>query len=204
MTDAFYKIAEGGQDQVSLYWEAYFRTPGDFETPDWDMETRSIQDEYVPITIRAGRSSKVYPDFLSFGSLNFVSDRFRSFLSELGGAPAEFLPVNVLAKTGKPVGLNPYWHVHFLERPICIDYEKSDIDFWKSGGQIARRIRHLAIDPEKAHGRPIFMPLGLAMVFVSTGTAAQLRSANLNVHLTPVEKIRLGVLNDGTVPSKLH
>lgn len=205
MSEAFYLLEEGSQDEVSLDWDLYLSTPGDFETPsNWYLDTNSIQAEYSPLTIRAGRTTKYFPDFISYGMLKLVSERLRKIAFDRGNLNAEFLPITVLAKGGKPAAHNPYWYVHFLDKPTCIDYEKSDVEFWGVRSQLIRRIKRLVLDPGKIENRPLFMPYGLSMIFVPQAFADQIRSANLHIHLTPIEKIRLGVTDDGTIPTRLH
>ena len=191
----FYSLSEGGMDEVYLDWDLYVRTPRDFEPPShWYMETSSIQAEYVPLTIRCGRTTMKFPDFLSYGSLHFLSDRFRNLASQLGDINAEFLPVTLLAKSGKTASLNPYWCIHFLEKPDCIAHEESDIEFWSPRRQVIKGIKKLAFDASKVGPRPLFMTFGLGMVFVSEPLAERVQTSNLHITLTPLARVRLGAI----------
>lgn len=202
---AFYQLSEGGLDEAYLDWDLYVRTPRDFEPPShWYMETASIQAEYVPLTIRCGRSTKKYPDFLSYGSLHFVSDRLRNLASQLGDINAEFLPVTLVTKPGTPVSLNPYWCLHFLEAPDFIAHEQSEIEFWSPRRQIIKGIKKLAFDASKVGGRPLFMTFGLGMVFVSQSLTERAQTGNLHITLTPVEQVRLGAIGLAKQPSRFH
>jgi uncharacterized protein DUF1629 len=200
----FYRLEES-PGEVYLDRDLYLQVPGDFDAPShWYMETRSIKGEYKPLTLRFQRSASAYDDFVSYGSLNFVSDRLRNLASGSGDVNAEFLPVTTLAKNRNPIDLNPYWCVHFLETPTCIDYENSDIELWSTRSQLIKTIRRLKLDATKVGARSLFAPLGLGMIFVCAALAEQIRTAKLRVGLTPLERIRLGAGAYATKPSRLH
>jgi hypothetical protein len=191
MSAPFWEIATGGLHH--LYPEAYLGTPGDFDPSGPWIDSKEIDKEYRPVTVRFGRTARIYPDFLQIGMMTIVSEKFRKVLVEMNGNDMKFLPVTILGKDGEAVDRNPYWYARVAERLDCIDYANSDLEFWNPGTRLVKKVRRLVINDAAVGDHHLFHPLGLPMLLVSNELKRRLEQDKLSVSTRSVESIRLGV-----------
>lgn len=109
------------------------------------------------------------PDCLTHTGWLVVSARLRQALEAHGVSHVEYLPIDLRVK-GASIGL-PYFVVHFLDRPACLDIEASGADFDLIDETEIDTVKRLVFssDPE----RPLFQIAHFNRVFITSIALAE-------------------------------
>jgi hypothetical protein len=90
-------------------------------------------------------------DYFNAGPVFVVSHRLRQVFDEFGVSAEYFLVT--LMRNGQEIGDGQYFFANLLEKIDCLDRERST---YTIDGEYVDTIKNLAIDENKAHGRPLF------------------------------------------------
>jgi len=111
---------------------------------------------YCVLKASRGSSLPILPDSLwnADGQL-LVSPRLQRALARAALPDVEYWPVKVIDPTGRPVG-EPFFFVHLLNAPDCLDLEASGATRSRILPEIAEKAERLAFrnDPERPLCRP--------------------------------------------------
>ena len=149
-------------------------------------EPAAVSDLFPILTIECERTQPM-PDYVRYGPNPIVSDRFRK-VCEGFRVIAEFLSINVVFPPRVSAPGSPFWLLHPLELPDCIDYERSDYDTYSARpNSIFRRVRKLEFRDEAIADRDLFKPNRLPALFVSDALRRGLLQADCLVRFASVE-----------------
>lgn len=175
-----------------IYCYTYHKKIGD---SDWDKiqidGPNPLKDTYPHLTLRAYKNQPI-PDYFRVGPRPIVSDRFRQFLEEFG-VGAEFIPIRVVNNEEQPAPNGPYWFMHVLDTPACIDYEQSEVKrITEDPTSVINWINKLVFKEEEIKGRHLFRAHSTVLLFVSDDLKTAIAAAKIKGPMfTPLEDVRL-------------
>jgi hypothetical protein len=178
--------------EKKIYCYTYHQKLGD---SDWEKirvdGPDPLRDTYPHLTLRSYKNQPI-PDFFKVGPRPIVSDRFRRLL-EKSRVGAEFIPIKVVNNEEQPVSNGPYWFMHVLDTPLCIDYEQSEVKrITDSPTSLINWINKLVFKEEAIQGRHLFRPESTVLLFVSGDLKKAITTAKLSgAMFTPLEEARL-------------
>jgi hypothetical protein len=111
---------------------------------------------FCVMTAETGVEDPVLPDSLfNTDRRLFISPRLKSFLEKAAVSDIEYWPIKVMDRTGRPLS-EPYFFVHLMNGPDCLDLEASGATRSRMLPRIAEKIARLEFksDPDRALYRP--------------------------------------------------
>ena len=165
-----------------------------FDAPSaWLLSDGAIGSSYQRLTLRFMRKIPPRPDYMTWGALQIVSDQLRNAILASGKSEFEFLPIDIQNRFQSPVTGMTLWLFHRTKVLDCIDYSKSELEFWSDRPpRLVKKVESLAFDEKRVGNACIFVPAGLPFVFCTNELAEAIRVLNLRVHLLAAADFRLG------------
>jgi len=158
---------------VSRFDDAFLRRPPGSLKGIWP------EGAFCVLDTNEGSGDFLLPDSLwNRNGRLFVSPRLKTFLAKSALPDVEYWPIKVIDSSGRPLS-EPYFFVHFLNAPDCLDLDASGAKRSRILPGIAEKVELLAFKSDPA--KPLFRPRTFGQVtLIAWELAAALSNAGFS------------------------